>query len=82
MRDLSLHMGQLFFSRGIVLLCNYMVVKLGVGLCLGGGWWVTRMMTKRSPRFGEIWVEGGILRPHSYFWHLGYYLTSLPAVSR
>ena len=37
MRDLSIHMGYLFFSRGIVLLWSYVVVKLGVGLCWGGG---------------------------------------------
>ena len=37
MQDLSFHMGQQFFSLGIVLLWNYLVVKLGVGLCSGGG---------------------------------------------
>jgi len=42
-----------------------------------------RMMTKRSPRFGEIWgVGGGILPPSSNFSHLGCYFTSLPSVNR
>ena len=42
-----------------------------------------KLMTKLSPRFGEIWgVEGGILLPGSNFSHLGYYITSLPSVNR
>ena len=82
MRDLPLHTGQLFFSRGIVLVWRYVVVKPRVVFWRGGeGWCQDLWMTKRSPHFGGIWGLGwgGMLRPGSNFWHRGY-IASLPAV--
>ena len=62
MRDLPLHTGQLFFSRGIVLVWSYLVVKFRVGLCFGGGMVGCQdlWMTKRSPRFGGLWGLGAV----------------------